>query len=211
MTGAVRNLFSSTKRRRVIAVVIVVPVAVGLAVLASVAGQRLLGPEEPPPPAVSGPGAPADFTEFRSPEGGFAISYPASWTRLQSEDPQVALIVARDTEVSLLVRAVELETPIGPQELPAARQLTDQIVMANESVELLAEPQPIELAGLPGYFYFYSFQDDGTGQRGAHSHFFVFDGTTLVTLVFQALPAEQFQPAAPTFDEITASFRLLEQ
>ncbi|MCA1683766.1 MAG: hypothetical protein LC708_01360, partial [Actinobacteria bacterium] len=67
------------------------------------------------------------------------------------------------------------------------------------------------LAGLPGYFYFYSFQDPGTGQRGAHSHFFVFKGQTLITLVFQALPAEQFPPAATTFDEITGSFRVLEK
>lgn len=211
MTGAVRNLFSSTKRRRVVAVVIVVPVAAGLAVLAAGAGQRLLGPEETPATAVRDPGTPAGFTEFRSPEAGFAVSYPEGWTRLQSEDPQVALLVARDTEVSLLVRVAELETAIGPQELPAARQLTDQIVMANESVELLAEPQLIELAGLPGYFYFYAFQDPGTGRRGVHSHFFVFKGQTLVTLVFQALPAEQFPPAAPTFDQITASFRLLER
>lgn len=209
MTGAVRNLFSSTKRRRVVAVVIAVSVA---AVLAAVAGQGLLpGPEETPATAVRDPGTPAGFTEFRNPEAGFAVSYPEGWTPLPSQDPQVALLVARDPEVSLLVRVAELETAIGPQQLPAARQLTDQIVMANESVELLAEPQPIKLAGVPGYFYFYAFQDPGTGQRGVHSHFFVFNGQTLVTLVFQALPVERFPAAAPTFDQITASFRLLER
>jgi len=215
MTGAgprgVRNLFSTTRRRRVLAVVVVVPVAAGLAVLASGAGQRLLDPEEKPASAVRDPGRPADFTEFRSSEAGFAISYPEGWTRVQSPDPQVVLLAARDPEVSILVRVVGLQFPVGPRELPAVRQLTDQIVMANESVELLAEPQPIELAGLPGYFYFYAFQDPATGQRGAHSHFFIFKGQTLITLVFQALPAERFRAAAPTFDQITKSFRVLEK
>ncbi|MDQ3154690.1 MAG: photosystem II reaction center PsbP family protein [Actinomycetota bacterium] len=194
-----------------LAVVVVVPVAAGLAVFASVAGQRLLTPDETPATAVRDPDTPPGLTEFRSPEAGFAVSYPAGWQRLQVADPQVALVAARDQQVSLLVRVAELDVAVGLQELPAARQLTDQIVMANESVELLAEPQPIELAGLPGYFYFYSFQDPGTGQRGVHSHFFVFNGQTLFTLVFQALPTEQFPAAAPTFDQITASFRILEK
>jgi hypothetical protein len=213
MTGvasrSVRNLFGTTRRRRVLAIVVVVLVAAGLATLASGVGQRLLDPGGTP--AAAPPGVPPGFTEFRSSQAGFAVSYPADWMRLQTADPQVVLIAARGPEVSFLVRVAELDVAIGPQELPAAKQLTDQIVTANESVELLAEPQPIELAGLPGYFYFYSFQDTGTEQRGAHSHFFVFKGQTLITLVFQTLPAEQFSAAAPTFDQITGSFRVLEK
>jgi hypothetical protein len=208
---SVRNLFGTTRRRRVAAIVVVVVVAAGLATLASGVGQRLLDPGGTPAAAAPGPGVPPGFTEFRSAEAGFAVSYPAGWRRLPSEDPQVALLAARGPEVSFLVRVAELDVAIGPQELPAAKQLTDQIVTANESVELLAEPQAIELAGLPGYFYFYSFQDSGTGQRGAHSHLFVFKGQTLITLVFQTLPAEQFSAAAPTFDQITGSFRVLEK
>jgi len=215
MAGAasrsVRNLFSTTRRRRVLAIVVAVLVAAGLTTLASGVGQRLLDSGDPPAAAVPGSGLPPGFTEFRSSQAGFALSYPAGWTRLQTADPQVVLLAAQGPQVSFLVRVAELDVAIGPQELPAAKQLTDQIVMANESVELLAEPQPIELAGLPGYFYFYSFQDTGTEQRGAHSHFFVFKGQTLITLVFQTLPAEQFSAAAPTFDQITGSFRVLEK
>lgn len=205
---SVQNLFG-TRRRRVLTIVVVVLVAAGLGTLASGLGQRLLAPEGAS--ATAGPGVPPGFTEFRSPQSGFAVSYPGDWMRLQSADPQVVLLAARGAEVSFLARVAELDVAIGPQELPAAKQLTDQIVTANESVELLAEPQRIELAGLPGYFYFYSFQDPGTGQRGAHSHLFVFKGQTLITLVFQTLPAEQFPAAAPTFDQITTSFRVLEK
>ena len=207
-SGSVRNLFS-TRRRRVVAIVVVVLVAAGLATLASGLGQRLLDPERAPA-AASGtlPG----FTEFRSPQGGFAVSYPEGWTREQTADPQVVLVATQGSAVSLQIRVVELDVAIGPRELPAVRQaLTDQIAMSNESLELLVGPQQIELAGLPGYYYFYTFQDSGSGQRGAHSHFFVFNGQRLITLVFQTLPTEQFPAAAPTFDQITASFRRLEE
>ena len=194
-----------------LAIVVVVLVAAGLATLASGVGQRLLDPGGTPA-TVAPPGVPPGFTEFRSSQAGFAVSYPADWMRLPTADPQVVLIAARGPEISFLARVVELDVAIGPQELPAAQQpLTDQIEMGNESVELLAEPQPIELAGLPGYFYFYSFQDPGSGQRGVHSHLFVFKGQKLIALVFQALPAEQFRPAADTFDQITGSFRILEK
>ena len=193
-----------------LAIVVVVLVAAGLATLASGVGQRLLDPGGTPATAAP-PGVPPRFAEFRSSQAGFAVSYPADWMRLQTADPQVVLIAARGPEISFLVRVAELDVAIGPQELPAAKQLTDQIVTANESVELLAEPQPIELAGLPGYFYFYSFQDPDSGQRGVHSHLFVFKGQKLIALVFQALPAEQFRPAADTFDQITGSFRILEK
>ena len=203
---SVRNLFS-TRRRRVVAIVVVVLVAAGLATLASGLGQRLLGSEGEP-----GPGLPPGFTEFRSPQGGFAVSYPEGWTREQTADPQVVLVATQGSAVSLQIRVVELDVAIGPRELPAVRQaLTDQIAMSNESLELLVGPQQIELAGLPGYYYFYTFQDSGSGLRGAHSHFFVFNGQRLITLVFQTLPTEQFPAAAPTFDQITASFRRLEE
>ncbi len=207
---SVRKLFSTTRRRRVLVIVVVVLLAAGLATLASGVGQRLLNHGGTPATATQ-PSVPPGFTEFRSSQAGFALSYPAGWRRLQSADPQVVLLAARGPQVSFLVRVAELDMAIGTQELPAVKQLTDQLVMTNESVELITQPQQIELAGLPGYFYFYSFLDPGSGQRGAHSHFFLFKDRKLITLVFQALPAEQFSAAAPTFDQITGSFRVLEK
>lgn len=205
-------------RKRLLAIVAgVLVLGAGLGALGFGVSQRLLGPEEPPPPPPtaagpsSAPRLPPGFTEFRYPQAGFALAYPADWRRLPSSDPQVVLVAARNAQESFLVRVVELESPVGPRELPAVKPVTDQIVKSNQSVQLLAEPAQIELAGLPGYFYFYSFADPGSGQRGAHSHFFVFKERKMITLVFQALPVEQFPQVAPTFDQIVSSFRVLEK
>ena len=107
-----------------------------------------------------------------------------------------------------MVRVMDLPTQVGPRELPAAKPVTDKIVMSNGSVKLIAEPEQITLAGLPGYFYFYSFTDPATGATGAHSHFFLFKGTRMISIVFQAVPEEQFQSGAATFDQITRTFRV---
>lgn len=142
--------------------------------------------------------------EFRSPTSGFSLSYPSSWTRALPADPQVP-IVAHQGPYSFLVRVVEL--PSAPADPSVTRQLTDEIALSDKSVKLLAEPGPITLSGLPGYFYFYTFTDRDSGVTGAHSHFFLFRGTTMLVLVFQAVPADTFPAGAGMFDEITRSFR----
>jgi hypothetical protein len=159
------------------------------------------GSSPAPIPSASIPG----MLEFHSPVGGFALNYPSSWTRAVSADPQVP-IVAHRGPYSFLVRVVELPAP--PVDLTVARQLADQVALSDESVTLLAEPRLITLAGLPGYYYLYTFADRDSGNTGAHSHFFIFKGSTMLVLVFQALPADSFQAGAETFDEITHSFRV---
>ncbi len=209
---------SAMANKRVFLVVAAVLVAGVVAALGASFGGRILPAPEPPPPppaAATEPSSPngpqgGEFVEFRSEQAGFALSYPKSWTRLRSEDPQVALVAAKNRQDSFLVRVVQLETAVGPEQLPQAKKLADDIVNSNESAELLAEPARIELAGLPGFFYFYSFEDAATNQTGAHTHFFVFDGKKMITIVFQSVPKEQFPQVAPTFDKITSSFRLLE-
>lgn len=209
---------SAMRSKRVVLVVAAVLVAGVLATLGAQFGQRILSPPQPQPPppppqAAAQPSSPnspsAEFVEFRNEQAGIALSLPKSWKQLQTDDPQVVLVAAKDQQNSFLVRTVELDTPVGPQELPAAKKLADQVVSSNKSAKLLAEPSQVELAGLPGYFYFYSFEDPATKQTGAHSHFFLFDGKRMITIVFQAVPVEQFPQVAPTFDKITNSFRLL--
>jgi hypothetical protein len=207
--------FSAVRRKRIIIIVAAVLVAGVIGTVAAGFGQRMFAPA-PPPAAAAAPStpnsAPADFVEFRSEQGGFALSHPKSWKRLESSDPQVALIAANQQQASsFLVRVVQLDAAVNQQNLAAAKKLTDQIVKSNETVKLLAEPKKIELAGLPGYFYFYSFEDPVTKQTGAHSHFFVFDGNKMITIVFQSIPMERFPQVAPTFDKVTSSFRLLEK
>jgi hypothetical protein len=154
---------------------------------------------------------PAGFSEFRSEQAGFQLAYPSTWTKLSPRDPQVLLLVSQGTQASFLVRVNELPEPIGPPQLPAAKQLTDKIVTSNKSVQMITDPKPLTLGGLPGFFYFYSFKDPTTGQEGAHSHFFLFNGKTMISMVFQALPKERFSESAKTFDQIAASFQALKK
>lgn len=154
---------------------------------------------------------PTGFVEVRYPRAGFALGYPATWTRLPSEDPQVVLLAMRGPQVSVLVRVVDLDVSVGPAKVAEMKALTDKIVTSGESVELLLQPERIRLAGLPGYFYLYSFRDAKTGQTGTHSHLFVFKDHKMITIVFQAVPLERFPRAAPAFDRITSTFRVLEQ
>ena len=193
-------------KKRLILLAAGLVVAAGLATFAAGYGQRLIEPNQQPPVAAA-PSAAPGFTEFIRPQPGFALSYPATWTRLPNPDPQVALLTSNGSGYSLQARVLSLQTPIGDAQLPAVQQFTDRIVKSNSSVKVLVGPQKITLGGLPGYFYFYTFTDPGTGQAGAHSHFFLFKGTTMIALVFQAIPADTFQAGSDTFDQITASFR----
>lgn len=209
------KLWNAIRRRRVLAIVIGVLLA---AVLASgvVVGQGILTPEEPAKAAntsadSSTNATPADFTAFRSEQAGFELAYPTSWSKLNVQDPQVLLLVSQGTQDSFLIRSLELQAPVGPQQLQAAKQVTDQIVNSNKTVQMVTEPKQIELGGLPGFFYFYSFKDTSSGQEGAHSHYFLFNGKTMISLVFQTLPKESFPTSAPTFDKITTTFRALKK
>ncbi len=196
--------FAMTRRKLVvIGAVVLVVVAAGIAVLLTGVGRHSTASPS------SSAGVPADFVEFRDPQAGFALDYPGSWNRLQSSDPQVVLIAAQNAQNSFLVRVVNLPFTVGPQNIAAAKQLTDRIVTSNGNVTLLKQPEQIEVAGLPGYFYFYSFPDSDTGQTAVHSHFFLFKGGTMIAIVFQVEPLAQFPALAPTFDKIISTFRTL--
>ena len=213
--GTVTKLWDAMRRRRVLTIVIGVLLVTGLA-SGVIVGQGILTPEEPATAANTSAesaanATPADFTAFRSEQAGFELAYPTSWSKLSVQDPQVLLLLSQGTQDSFLIRSLELQAPVGPQQLQAAKQVTDQIVNANKTVQMVTEPKQIELGGLPGFFYFYSFKDTATGQEGAHSHYFLFNGKTMISLVFQALPKEHFVASAPTFDKITATFRVLKK
>ncbi len=142
--------------------------------------------------------------------GGFSISYPAGWRRVTSADPQVRLLVEGDGS-SILVRMADLGMAIGPEDLDAAKKITDGLVRAAGQVEPLSPPRQVTLGGLPGYLYLYTFQDPATGQRGGHAHYFLFRGQTMITIVFQTVPAKRFAALAPMFDRIGETLRAVPQ
>lgn len=212
-----RGRFLSRRWLVAAAVGAVAAVGVGLTI-GGAAGERVgSGLPRPasqppqPPPRTPAPGPAADepppgFVRFRDRESRFSIAYPSDWAPLDTESGGVDLLVTKGRAASLLVRSIPLAFEVEARELPAAKRLTDQIVASGRRVRLLAEARRIELGGLPGWFYFYSFRD-GSGRRGTHSHYFLFRGSTLITLVFQAVPARDFPRYATTFDAIAATFR----
>lgn len=148
----------------------------------------------------------AELTRFEDRERNVAVSYPSLWQRIPSSDPEV-LLLAASAEASLLMRMTSLGTPVGQKDIPRVKRLTDKLVMSNKGVKNLRPPRRIvELGGLPGWLYIYSFQDAQSGRRGAHAHYFLFRGQELITLVFQTVPSERFATFAPLFDRLAETF-----
>jgi len=188
-----------------------VAVLAAVALAAGVAGGRLLlavpSPAPAPPRAARPPvpsGPPPGFVEFR--DELFSIAYPASWERRDGGEAEVEILATQGRTASFLVRVVPLDFEVGSANLETAKRLTDQVVRSGKGVKLIAPPQRSDLGGLPGYFYLYTFEN-AEGDRGSHSHYFLFRGDTMYTIVFQALPADRLSGLAPVFDQIAASFR----
>lgn len=212
------NLWDAIRRRRVL-VIIGLLLALGLGTSAAIFGPRLFTGNQPAQAAntanatnksdASTKVKPAGFSEFRSEQAGFELAYPSDWTKLSPKDPQVLLLLSQGPQDSMLVRVSELQEAVGPQQLPALKQVTDKLVTSNKTVEMVTGPNQIELGGLPGYYYFYNFTDPATGQQGSHSHFFLFNGKTMISMVFQSLPKEHFAESAKTFDKVANSLHAL--
>lgn len=139
---------------------------------------------------------------------GLAVGYPTTWERVETEDPQIALLATPNGADSALVRIVPVAVTVrSVEELPAVRAVTDAIVTGDPQVQVLLGPEPVVLADAPGYYYLYRFRDAATGQTGVHAHYFLFVDGHMVVLVMQALPEERFSALAPVFDAIAASLR----
>ncbi len=188
----------------VAAVAVAIGVAIGRGIGGNVSsGARLLTTRPAPP----GGAAAGDFVEVHDAPTGVTIGLPPTWHRLPASDPSVRLVATGGVFGSLLLRSVQLPAKLGRPEAGAAQQeLTRRLVTSNRAVRVLEGPKPIELGGLRGWFYFYTFKDAG-GLVGAHSHYFLFKGGTLITLVLQALPATRFAGLSSTFDRISSTFR----
>lgn len=174
-----------------------------LAVGAAFLGKQVAGDSKSSSPSVSRNG----LVRFEDKRRGLSMSYPASWQRIASPDPEVSLVTGTP-EASLLIRTTRLGTAVGPDAVGAAKKLTDRLVAKGSQVKELRPPREIEdLGGLPGWLYIYSFRDAATGQRGAHAHYFLFRGQTMITIVFQTVPSERFASYAPVFDRLAATFK----
>ena len=151
--------------------------------------------------------APSDLVPFQDPAGAFTLSYPRTWQRLQPSNPDIVLIAAGSDGSSFEVRKTPIGAPVDATNLAAAQQLSDRVVNSARHVSSLHAPQRVTVGGLPGFLYLYDFDDPATGERDAHAHYFLFQGSTMITLVFQAAPASRILSLAPLFDRVAGTFR----
>ena len=181
-------------------------VAVLLAASAWVIGQQFGSSHRA---AKSSSSLPAGFSRFKDPAGAFEGGYPSTWRRLQTNSAQDILLATGPDGASYLVRKTAIGAAVTAANLTAAKLLTERIVKSAKDVKYLHPPETVALAGLPGYLYLYTFADPTSGQEGAHALYFLFDGKTMISLVFQSLPSTGFLAEAPLFDRIAGTFHVL--
>jgi hypothetical protein len=175
-----------------------------VAVAAALIARQLVSADSHPARKSS---VPRGFVEFRDPRARLSLAYPKGWTRLQSLQSGVELLVARDDGVSFLLRTVALRLAISAENLSQAKRFTDKTLKENKRLKLLGQPQVVKLGGMPGFLYVYTFRDPKTRRTAAHAHYFVFRGRRMISLVFQALPSDRLTDLAPTFESIARTLR----
>jgi hypothetical protein len=199
--------------RKIVVAVISLMVVAGAGTLLSVSRDRDT-PRMPAATQARSVTPTAELTEFRDEQAGFGLSYPTAWVRATAPNPQIVLVAAEHDPAknlggSILVRVTPLDAPVGKAQLGEARKATDALVASSDGVALRAEPAETEQGGLPGLYYLYTFRDPVSGQTGVHSHFFLFKGSTMISVVFQALPQDDFARLASLFDRVAGSLRTL--
>jgi hypothetical protein len=153
------------------------------------------------------------YITFKDPAGAFEGGYPASWKRVPTSSPAFILLAKGPNGASYEVAKTTITAPVNATNLGAARKLTQRIVNSGPQVTLIKtkyrQPGVVSIGGLPGLLYLYTFVDPTTGETGAHAHYFLFDGRTMITLVFQSLPSNNFTSQAPQFDQISRTFHVV--
>jgi hypothetical protein len=194
--------------------------AVVLAVVVLGAGVFwFMNRSEDKPPATP-EAANDEFATIEDPEAGFSIKLPEDWQFFEQEqpDPQIRMVVGTPgTQNNLRVRVSPLPEPVviannTPDTVIAELQAQfDQYIDEGESVKEVLQRQRVNINGVHGWEYLYTFTNEPSGEEGVHSHFFLLGGSRLYVLVFQVLPTSNFQDYARTFDEIITSFRLIDE
>ena len=132
----------------------------------------------------------------------YRISYPRSWQKTTEADGGLVLHVRGRDAVS--VHEFALAAQVNTQNVSDMRSVTDAILSTPNAHLTVLESQVVRIGALSGLYYLYYFP--AGGKRGVHAHYFLFSGKQMFTLVFQTLPATEFQPLAKTFDAVAETF-----
>jgi hypothetical protein len=147
--------------------------------------------------------APTGYVHYQDRADGFSFDHPSSW-QPTAVPGGVLLKIGGDNAVSL--RRTELDRPVDTSRMSDVRAVTDAVLASPEAKVGVLKAEATTVGGLPGIYYLYTFHS-GT-DRGAHTHWFAFQGRSMYSLVFQALPDTGFASLAPAFDAVVNSFRV---
>ncbi|MEA2704868.1 MAG: PsbP [Actinomycetota bacterium] len=146
----------------------------------------------------------AQLTSFKDDATGFSVKYPKEWTKVDSGDPNVPLILSFGQRDGVRVRLERTEVATNAENIANIKAFTDGVVGQNKTAKVLQQRQ-VAVDNMPGYYYLYTFVDQQSGAEGVHAHYFLFRGKKLYTVVLQALPSEGFPALAPAFDQVIES------
>ena len=200
----------SDPQKRMVVILSVLTVLVAGLVLYAVVGRSSGGggPSTtivpPPNPSTTVPAE--QLTTFTDAETGFNLKYPKSWKVVGAPVRDLRLALDAGGGTGLSVRVVRTEQPTTLENIDNLDAFTEAAVNLNPSAKIIRKDRTT-LNGMPAYYYLYTFRDDETGQEGVHAHYFAFQGRKMNVLVFQVLPADDFERLAPTFDQVANSFR----
>lgn len=190
-------------------------VAAGVVALAAVAAAVVLtGSDDAPAPendpaldsAAPDPGVlEDDFVVFTDPETGITVQHPESWVPRARPEASQRLLLNAGGQSSVLIRVDPIDGTVDtPEKLAQVQTVTDRIAGAP-GVQVV-EREAVEINGMLGVSYLSRFTDEESGTKVANAQYFLFSGNTMYNLLFQAVPEEEFDRLAPTFNKILASF-----
>lgn len=143
--------------------------------------------------------ASGEFITVNDKEAGFTVSYPEKWAELAPASGEQRLLLSAGGQNYFQVKV----RPVDPA------TVDQQIAEALKDVKMVTDPRQFQLNGVKTYYFlYYTPITEKSPTEGVHAHYFVINGDVLYTMVFQALPTEQFSALAPTFDQVAESFRV---
>lgn len=187
------------------------PARVAVLALAVVALGAVLfftrGGDDPAEDAAPVPaGMDDNYETYIDPEAGFSLEHPETWIPIARPDASRRLVLGAGGKNTVSVRYNENDQAINTiEDLEKIRPTTDRIA-GPEGVQVLKR-EALLVNGMPTLYYLSRFTDEATGAKGVNAQHFLFQGTNMYILLFQAFPEEEFDRLAPEFDKIRASFR----
>lgn len=161
-------------------------------------------------------------TTYRNDEFGFSLTYPADWNESEATsageagsdstfsvafaDPDSTVVgdVAVD---GVQIAVYELDREVAPEEVPQLEAefqgIVDQMLDSLENGVIKDPLGPVELNGVPGFGFSYTYTNEGTGVRA--SVFFLVKGTYEYQITAQA-SVDRWDEVAPELEAAAMSF-----